>query len=192
MQNPQGGPMPAHMTHTQPTHLNHHTHIQHPQMSNPQTQQNTQMNPPSHHPPAPSPVHTAGPNQQQPLNQGHPPSSGTPQPPQGYPQGLQPHPPLQPSPHNPTSPQNIQPLHYPYNTSHSHPMQMQGGPQFSMTPHSSVPSTVTYSMQTHGHHSPHMHQPQIVMMPPHPNPTGQMQHPHIHSTQFQGHPMAGE
>lgn len=194
MQTQQGGPVPAHMSHPHPSQFSHQPHIPpqpHPQMSNPPTQQNTQMNPQSHHPPAPSPVHTTGPTPQQPINQGHPPSSGTPQPPQGYPQAtLQPHPPTHPSPH-PTSPQSIQPLHFPYNTSHNHHMQMQGGPQFSMTPHSSVPSSVTYSMQTQGHHSPHMHQPQIVMMPPHPNPTGQMTHPHIHGSQFQGHPMAG-
>ena len=191
--------MPAHITHTQPTHLPHPSHIPHHQMSNPQAQQpSTQMNPQSHHPPAPSPVHTTNPTgQQQPLNhaQGHPPSSGTPQPPQagGYPQAtLQPRPPLQPSPHNPSSPQNLPTMHYPFNSSHNHPMQMgQGGPQFSMTqPHSSVPSSVTYSMQTHGHHSPHI-QPQYVVMPPHPG-TGQMQHPQIHTTQFQGHPMAGQ
>ena len=69
MQTPQGGPMPAHITHTQPTHLPHPSHIPHHQMSNPQAQQpSTQMNPQSHHPPAPSPVHTTNPTgQQQPL-----------------------------------------------------------------------------------------------------------------------------
>ncbi|XP_053375679.1 ataxin-2-like protein isoform X2 [Mercenaria mercenaria] len=189
----QQGPMPAHMSHA--SHFNHPNHII---MSNPNTQQpqqNSQMNPPpptgatGHHHPAPSPVHT-NPNQQS-MNPGpHPPSSGTPQPPQGYPQNaLQAHPPLQPSPHNPTSPQTMQQMHFQQYTSHGHPMQMQGsagGQQFSVPQQSSVPTSVTYSMQAHTHQSPHM-QPQIVMMPP----PGGMNHPHIHNSQFQGHPMPG-
>lgn len=189
MTTPNQGPMPAHMS-----HASHFTHPNHIIMSNPnnqQPQQNSQINPPpmsaanTHHHPAPSPVHT-NPNQPS-MNPGpHPPSSGTPQPPQGYPQAtLQAHPPLQASPHNPTSPQTMQQMHYQPYTSHGHPMQMQGsagGQQFSSVPQqSSMPTSVTYSMQAHTHQSPQM-QPQIVMMPP----PGPMNNPHLQS-QFQGH-----
>ncbi|XP_060572072.1 ataxin-2-like protein isoform X3 [Ruditapes philippinarum] len=186
-------PMPAHISHQ--SHFNQPNHII---MSNPNSQQpqhNSQMNPPppsgasGQHHPAPSPVHT---NPTQPtMNPGqHPPPSGTPQPHQGgYPQNpLQGHPPLQPSPHNPTSPQTMQQMHFQQYTSHGHPMQMQGsagGQQFSVPHQSSVPTSVTYSLQPHPHQSPNM-QHQIVMMPPAP---GLTPHP-LHNSQFQGHHMA--
>lgn len=177
-----------------PSHFAHHNHII-MSTSQPQQQGSAMNQPPptgaGHHHPAPSPVHS-NPNQQSMNPVPHPPSSGTPQPPQGYSQAtLQAHPHPQPSPHNPTSPQNMQPMHYPFN-SHGHPMQMQGSAgiqQFSVPQQSSVPTSVTYSIQPHAHHSPHM-QPQYVMMPP--SASGQLNLPHLHSShQFQGHHMPG-
>ncbi|XP_052246746.1 ataxin-2-like protein isoform X2 [Dreissena polymorpha] len=174
----QQGPMPAHMNQQWQMYMS--------------SQHASQ---PMHNNPAPSPVHT---NPTQVMNPGpHPPSSGTPQPQQGYPQNPhQPHPPLQPSPHNQPSPQNMQP----YNSFTSHgvpPMQMQGSigsHQFPMPQHSSVPTSVTYSMQGHQHHNSNQLQ-HIVMMPSnaqHPGPSGQMgQHHHHHHNmqQFAGHHM---
>lgn len=191
---PQPGPMPAHMG----PHMTHPNHMSHMGMSSgPQTSQHNQ--PPSvaghhaHHP-APSPVHTN--SNQQPINPGqHPPSSGTPQPPPGYPQSLQAHPPLQPSPHNQTSPQTMQQMPYAaYNTQHAHQLQQlsqqqqqsqTGSGQPMSMAQSSVPTSVTYSLQTHSHNM----QPQYVMMPPH---GGQMHQPHLQSShQFHSHQMPG-
>ncbi|KAK3580789.1 hypothetical protein CHS0354_025127 [Potamilus streckersoni] len=170
------GAVPAHLNH--PAHVTHTGHItHHPGVGPHQGQHGGQMNPQTgghHH--APSPVHSAGPTQQQ--TQVHPPSSGTPQPVGGYQQGgLHPHPPLQPSPHNSASPQNMTHMQY-----HFTP----GGPLLQGAPHLAV--TQTYSLP-HGP-SPHMAHHQLIMMPQPPH--GQLQHHHMQqATQFQGHHMSG-